>query len=141
MARFETTADRVAQSKAARKIELSWSYKIVETGDLDFIDFLIYRDDKLQAVAEYKRRHIFKNDYPTYIISARKYDFLLDHSRSLGLVGLIFVEWNDGLHFVRVEAATGCDRAMGGRPPRGGAVNDIELMLHIPVEMFCHVGG
>lgn len=83
---------------------------------------------------EFKRRHVNRRDYPTLILSLHKYRKLVSYSGRQE--SLLFVRWNDedAVHHI-YSGEIEYEIKIGGRKDRGDW-QDIEPVVHIPVEAF-----
>lgn len=90
-----------------------------------------------QALLEVKCRNCASTTYKTYMLSMRKVREGLDHAALIKQGAfLLVVEWTDGLFVCDVgEAIEHWHVDIGGRADRGDS-QDIEPVVHIPVNRF-----
>jgi hypothetical protein len=122
---FETEQDLIREKKA---IELfvgtfGGSYKKLDPHDIDYKIF--DKEGSLIAYAEVKGRiRTMHNAYPLPV-AARKLVKLADKR----LTPVMIWSCEDGIIYGKVNKLRG-DIAWGGRIPRNGSVNDLELMVY-----------
>lgn len=102
------------------------------SGDFDTFD--AYGHDKAgqRCVFEIKRRNYSKHRFDTFVLSKVKFDLL----RAFDGDAFYVAVWNDGTLYANVKEMPELRPKMGGREPRPGAVNDIELMVEMPRTFF-----
>lgn len=122
--RFETEEDLLNEEQAIVWFceEYNLNFKKLEENDVDFV---LMKNEKIVAYAEVKGRN--KNIIEAYPlpIAVRKLVKLVDkHITPL-------VIWNclDGFIYGKVNKLVG-EIKKGGRQPRNGSVNDVELMAY-----------
>jgi hypothetical protein len=118
-----------ASGKSLHAVKLPLSYTV---------DWGIFHDDSLLLWAEGKRRFNERKLYPTFILSCRKYLSGMDLGRISGKPFVLIVEWNDGIFRHVCDGTATRDIRVGGRRDRGDW-QDIEPVVHIPVEQFTEV--
>lgn len=131
MTRYNTARDDVNM----RRLVGAWAdgfgqgVSVEYTSDGCEHDANVYRGGQLIAVVEAKQRTCRFAQYPTYIISEAKINYL----RNVGVPAFLVIGWTDRAGFTKVRE--GYSRAMGGRSDRGDP-NDIEMMCHLPMSQF-----
>lgn len=122
---FEKEEDLIREKKAIETFVKTFggSYQKLDPFDIDYKIF--DENKKIIAYAEVKGRiRIMRDAYPLPI-SAHKIIKLIDKR----LNPVIIWACEDGIIYGRPEKLIGLVK-QGGRPPREGAVNDIELMVY-----------
>ena len=122
---FEREEDLLREKKAVETFVKTFggSYQKLDPYDIDYKIF--DENKKVIGYAEVKGRIRTMRDAYPLPISAHKVIKLIDKR----LNPLIIWACEDGIIYGRPERLTGQIK-QGGRPPREGAVNDIELMVY-----------
>jgi hypothetical protein len=125
---YETQKDRDRQSICAWILEFV-GFEVEETPTECRHDFLLSRNGKIHAVAEYKHR---KKKYPTLNIDVEKIDCLIDAAAAINVKPILIVQWHTGpLYFWE------CDRSCWiGEMQRGRDGDLPDRVYKIPVELF-----
>lgn len=122
--RFESQEDLQKEEQAIVWFceEYNLNFKKLEENDVDFV---LFKDEKIVAYAEVKGRN--KNLIEAYPlpIAVRKLVKLVDKKITPVVI------WNclDGFIYGKVSKLVG-EIKIGGRNPRNGSVNDVELMAY-----------
>lgn len=98
------------------------------------IDFALLRNGRVAYWAEVKCRKRASGDFATLYLSAFKVSALLELQAVSQTPALLVASWTDCVGILQLP----CPRifcAIDGRTDRGG-VNDIEPVIHFPVESF-----
>lgn len=123
--RFETQVDIDRETKAIKTFCNAYNLKYNKLSDWD-IDFLVY-NDKFTTHAEVKGRlRLAKDSYPLPL-AIRKVYKLSEASKD----PVIIWACNDGILYAKLVNLKGEIRK-GGRNPRQGSANDIEMMAYYP---------
>ena len=133
----ETPEDLAAEKTAAELLCKAWDAEVCKLSPMLYkIDWAFYRDGKLKAFVEFKRR---SKKIDPLMIAAAKYTQLLELSRITGLPCLLVVEWPDGLWYHEVEhpVQLPLDLRMGGNSR--GQNGDFEPVIYIPISEFIRV--
>lgn len=135
---YETPADLVnEETTIARAAEVLKCNGWQKLSKLYPIDFALERARRIAYWAEVKCRKCAHDDYVDYMLSVAKYGALLNMQFTTGIPAALIVGWTDCVGILLFPCiATYCD--VGGRRDRGG-VNDIEPLVHFPVESFRRV--
>lgn len=122
---FETETDLLREKKAIETFVKTFggSYQKLDPYDIDYKIF--DESKKVIAYAEVKGRIRTMRDAYPLPISAHKVIKLIDKR----LNPIIIWACEDGIIYGRPEQLVGQVK-QGGRPPRDGAVSDIELMFY-----------
>ena len=134
MPRYETVGDRLQEDNVSNQLRAAWNLDVwslppyTTTGDL-----LLGKDGMLRAICEVKRRYNPLNKYETYIISRSKLGRISAMAEALNTKGLLVVQFDDVLAWHDATDALAYETKSGGRYDREDP-NDIELMVHIPIE-------
>lgn len=122
---FETETDLLREKKAIETFVKTFggSYQKLDPYDIDYKIF--DENKKVIAYAEVKGRIRTMRDAYPLPISAHKVIKLIDKR----LNPIIIWACEDGIIYGRPEQLVGQVK-QGGRPPRDGAVSDIELMFY-----------
>jgi len=122
--RFESQEDLLNEEKAiiwfCEKYNLN--FKKLEEND---VDFALMKNEKIVAYAEVKGRNKNLNEAYPLPISVRKLVKLVNKK----INPLVIWSCLDGFIYGKVKKLVG-EIKIGGRVPRNGAVNDVELMAY-----------
>lgn len=127
--RFRLT-DKANERYVANEIEKTWKVKLVPTGFLSPVDYLVYsiRNDLLGAIEIKSRRHTFR-EFPSIYVSERKYKALQEFPN-----GWFFVKYkNDVIKYLNIKNIDPSRVIMAGRRDRVNAPNDIERIIDVPI--------
>jgi len=122
--RFENQKDLDRETVAIRKFCQQYRLKYQKLGDHD-VDFKISKDDKTVTYVEVKGRIRDISDCYPLPIAIRKLHKLKETHKD----PVIIWACNDGILYAKVNNLVGSIR-VGGRKPRKGSHNDIELMAY-----------
>jgi len=121
--------------KAAWGLDV-WSFPpYATTGDL-----LLGKDGMLRAICEVKRRYNPLDKYETYIVSRSKLERISAMASALNTKGLLVVQFDDVLAWHDATDALAYSSIWGGRYDREDP-NDLELMVHIPIDKLKSIDG
>lgn len=122
--RFETNKDIIREQKAIKVFCNKYNLDHKKLGDWD-IDFSLHKDNKLIGYAEVKGRN--KNIVDAYPLplAIRKVYSLTEKTKDPVVIWACF----DGIIYAKLKNLNGVIKK-GGRKPRTGSVNDIELMAY-----------
>lgn len=137
---YETQTDLDHENAARPLIEKSFNCEIKKVPKSYMFDWMLYRDKKAFACAEYKRRWVGFNDYPFIILSAAKFWKGISFGQMLERGFYFFVEFDDGLYGapfrLKPESiSTYFNIGWGGRTDRDDA-EDSEPVVHVPISKF-----
>tara|TARA_R100001163_G_scaffold42220_2_gene31926 strand:+ start:230 stop:649 length:420 start_codon:yes stop_codon:yes gene_type:complete len=122
--RFENKKDLQREKKAVEFFCKLYGLQFKKLGEND-IDFVITKNNNFVCYLEVKGRNKnIKNSYPLPV-AIRKLLKLSDKKKESVMLWACF----DGIIFSRLENLTG-DIKTGGRKPRIGSYNDIEIMAY-----------
>ena len=131
---YETVEDRIQEDNVSDQLKATWGLDVwsfppyATTGDL-----LLGKDGMLRAICEVKRRYNPINKYETYIVSRSKLERISAMAAALNTVGLLVVQFDDVLVWHGATGALTYNTIWGGRYDREDP-NDLELMVHIPID-------
>lgn len=106
MPEFESEEDRAAQAEVAGIMERVYDCDVVTMGRLSEVDFMLFCETGLLAVAEMKGRKNASTRYPTVYMSVRKWDALDRWSRAMCCQPLFVARFTDGVMVARVDDTT-----------------------------------
>lgn len=134
---YESTVDRDEQSRALGHVCRAWrGVTAFEFPPLACADWMLHNSNsKTFALAELKGRTCARDSYATVILSKKKLDRALATADALRVSFILFVEWNEGMFWLRIADASKFRVARGGRSDRDDPA-DIEDVYHIPVKDF-----
>lgn len=127
----ETQQNLDDESRAIKIIEREFKCDGIKMSKFLYrVDWAFFRGQDLVAFGEYKKRSV---RYPTLLISVAK---VIDGRRlasEAGVPFILFVEWPDGLHYLKFTNEK--FKAVRGGNSRGQN-GDIEPVYLIPSELF-----
>lgn len=126
----QTTAE---ENEVAHAIEARWGVKCHRYGYLDSVDWWIEKDGRTVAFAEMKNRNHEAGTYPTVFLAHHKW-LALHLSARTGVASLFVVRFTDGIRWVNVNEIDPRALEIAGRRDRPGMPNDIEPVIHVPIE-------
>jgi len=132
--KFETQEDRLREIDVVIALESEWPVRLVRCPDLSNLDYMMYVGQKLDGWIEIKCRTSAIDDYPTLMLSSMKAQHIADAKPR----GFLVVAWRDTIGWCGPEVVEKArlGTRIGGRPPRLGAVHDIESVIDIPIQEF-----
>lgn len=133
--RYETQTDRDNELAVQKQIEAWAKCELRKTGSQAFYDFTAHRDGLLVALMEFKKRSNPRRQYPTYMVAKKKIDRGIKLSKESKVPYIFFVQWTDGLHYLKIDEDTPMTSGTGGRTDRGDAF-DIEQMCYFDTSLF-----
>jgi hypothetical protein len=83
---------------------------------------------------EIRVRGVYKNTYPTLMISLEKWVNIQHISKISNLPAIFLIEWKDGLYWIKQDKVT-YSVDVGGSEKRNDDL-DYELCVFIPVDQF-----
>jgi len=134
-------ATEVEQSVAAH-LKRKYGWRAVLAEPFECFDLLLYRggaSEVLHAIAEVKERRMNWGQYPTIHVSRSKMMRCAIEAKKLNALFFFVVKVTGGHVFmVRLngERLNGLRVERSGRWDRGGVQNDVEEMVHIPIQYF-----
>ncbi len=136
--KFETEEDRLRETDVVIALESQWPVRLVRCPDpFSNLDYMMYVGPRLDGWIEIKCRKNAMNAYPTLMLSAMKAQHIVNAKPR----GFLVVSWKDTIGWCSTETVEKArlGTRIGGRPPRVGAVNDIEEVIDIPIESFTSI--
>lgn len=131
---YETDQDRANEQSVGKYIESVWDCTFVKSDYLTFYDGYL-NDPKglVRAYVEIKTRSNASTKYPTYMLSAAKWQQAVSWSEKTNKPFLLFVKFTDGVFGVKLKKKYKIE--LGGRHDRGDSA-DVEKCVFIPMEDF-----
>jgi hypothetical protein len=128
---FETKSDRDYQRRAVELLVGEKPLRIVDQGALAKADYTIYDGGKALAVVEIKgvRKVSSVSDNHRPLVGLRKLVDVQEFARQARIENVVFVwAYSDGIKYCTLNELRG-EIYYGGRKPREGSANDLELMF------------
>ena len=128
---FETKSDRDYQRKAVELLVGERPLRIVDQGALAKADYTIYDGGKALAVVEIKgvKKVSSVSDNHRPLVGLRKLVDVQEFARQARIENVVFVwAYSDGIKYCTLKELRG-EIYYGGRKPREGSANDLELMF------------
>ena len=131
--RFETTQDRTREMYTLDTLCKSKGLTFEMTNELNPVDAVLYRDDKVVAYAEVKTyRQTFARAKPYIFISVKKLASLQEVSLNNDAPSYMVYLFNDCIGYYCITEIDDARCGWDGRSPREGSVYDQELVVHVP---------
>jgi len=135
MAKYETAQDRKRQERASRLFCHAFDLVSVDRGEYAPVDYdLVNKQQDLIGALEVKGcpdRNI--DDDLVVQVAIRKLVDLQNHQKKTNRPVAICWAFDDGIVYERISNLFGNFR-LGGRKPRAGSYNDIEIMARIEIK-------
>lgn len=131
----ETISDIQNETRVIRQFCDAWGMQFVKQSMSDRVDFRLYRDGCVVALAEVKCRSNDRRRYPTFFVSQDKANEAIRRADEMGVPCLLIVSFTDGIHYCVLTAKAISLTSVGGRSDRGQN-GDIELMAHIDTKLM-----
>jgi hypothetical protein len=132
---YEKAQDLENEKRAQAIVEAAWGAEVRKTQAHANWDWEIYKDGKLLALGEVKKRNNAHDKYATYHIALDKVRRGMDASKARGVRFVIFVQFIDGLYRIDTKAQPIHHIEEGGRFDRGDKF-DVEQMAHYKVSQM-----
>lgn len=134
---FQKPSDLKAQGEVAAIVGQKWECTLKRMGPLDRLDCYAFRGETILFFAEIKCRDVSSGEYPTVFLSFQKYLAMREVGSCFGLPVLYVIRYTDGVRYIDVMDLPLPQKLVAkGRPPRPGAVSDIEPIIEIPVDLM-----
>ena len=100
----EIEQDNANQSNARQSLIYFLDNVVVETQPMmSFWDWEFYRDNKIIALGEYRRRFNVFGTFPDFQFSKKKFDAMIAKGKQHNIPSYMFVEFNDLFMFFLIE--------------------------------------
>lgn len=121
----------------AAKLKEHFQWECVTTPQFCHYDLIASKGDKVIAIVEVKHRNITIQRHPTIHVSATKLYRCLATAEEMGIGFVFAVSCDTGMYAASLTrfAVDQMHREEGGRRDRG-LKHDIEVMVHIPTDLF-----
>jgi hypothetical protein len=131
---YETSLDRAREQAVRDYLMQKYACAYTPSEKLaPFDGYLRKPDGALAAIIEIKTRKNNKNKYPTYMLSANKWEVGRRVADNLGVPFLLVVQFTDGVYVTKLKA--NYPISQGGRYDRNDA-RDVEPCIFIPMSDF-----
>lgn len=135
---YETAANVSAERRVATAFAAACKAQAHKTPKMYEIDWAMHRE-RLAAWVEVKCRNVVSTQYPTLILSCKKWDAGMRLAERFRVPFILVIGYRDGIFFWKAEDIQ-LDVGHGGRSDRGDW-QDMEPVVHIPIELFTRLGG
>lgn len=137
--RNETEDDLKNETAAAHAIANRFGCIVTKLSEaLYHVDWVLSNPDgSIRAVGEYKRRNNSIDKYDTLLLSAAKWKAGWDYADMFGVPFILFVEWDDGLYYLKADRASVIRVSVGGNAR--GQNGDFEPVVHLNASSFIRV--
>lgn len=134
--RNETEDDLKNETEAAHKVANRFNCVVTKLSEaLYHVDWVLSNPDgSIRAVGEYKRRKNSMAQYPTLLLSAAKWKAGMDWAEMFGVPFILFVEWDEGLFYLKAERSSVMRMSVGGNAR--GQNGDCEPLVHLNTSDF-----
>jgi len=130
---YESDKDRFAEKKFADLILQRSGAELIKLPKYYIVDFAVKKKGKIIGFAEYKRRYVNSDKYPTIILAITKWMKLCDYSQHGG--AWFWIEYDDCVKWIEADTSLDLDILWSGRIDRGDEADE-EPCVHIPIEML-----
>ena len=133
--KYETAKDRERQQKACNLFCHAFDLVSIDRGEFASVDYdLRNKQGNLVGALEVKGCPNKKiDDILTVQVAIRKLVDLQNHQKKINKPVAICWAFEDGIVYERIENLDGFFR-LGGRKPRAGSYNDIEIMARVEIK-------
>ena len=136
--RNETAEDLQHETEASKAIANRFGYTVTKLSEaLYHIDWAISKDGEIRALGEFKKRKNSINAYPDLLLSAAKWKIGWDYAELIGVPFIMFVEWKEGLFYLKAERSSPIRYSVGGNSR--GQNGDFEPLVHLNIADFIKV--
>ena len=137
MAEGGLQSERDFQSEVAAKefIAAKWGCEVQEMGDFGNFDWILYRDNRIMAIAEFKRLYRESGDWPNVYFNVNKWLPLMFVGIGLKVPAFFIVQFNDRICYVDVQTVDATKHEVNGRKDRGRG-SDLQPAILVPVEIM-----
>jgi len=136
--RNETSEDLQHEAEASKAIANRFGYTVTKLSEaLYHIDWAISKDGEIRAFGEFKKRKNSIHAYPDLLLSAAKWKIGWDYAELIGVPFIMFVEWQEGLFYLKAERSCPIRYSVGGNSR--GQNGDLEPLVHLKIADFIKV--
>jgi len=129
---FATPEDKANEAEVAERIARRWDLQLNDWGDWAPLDRWAERDERPTGVLEIKCRPILSTKYPCAWLNWRKYLWMRDAERELGVPAFYFVRFDDVTLYIRQAEVEARMNAIGGTSRYVHSPTDREPVIFIP---------
>lgn len=135
MAKYETAQDRKRQERASRLFCHAFDLVCVDRGEFAPVDYDLInkRNDTIGALEVKGCPNKKIDDVLTVQVAIRKLVDLQNHQKKTNRPVAICWAFDDGIVYERISNLFG-NFKLGGRTPRAGSYNDIEIMASVEIK-------
>lgn len=130
---YETAADLKREHSVKSVLEQVWNIEVRKLPNRYFVDWCFFRDNKLTAFAEFKRRHHNHDKYSTVMLPYLKWVQGMMLAKDASVPLLIIMQFDDGMYWDLSPSAA--EIGWGGRKDRNDP-EDQELYVFMPIAKF-----
>ena len=135
--RYEGKEDRADQDAVKVKLENAWRCQLIDTPPMHSFDFVVVENSYVRGFVEFKRRRGRFGIYPDTMLSIHK---LYGINAVFPIPVFFVVQWDDKVVWCELKPDLWSRPVYGGRTAQTRDSGDIEVVAHIPNELFSEVG-
>jgi len=125
--------DFQAEDDAKEFIGAKWKCEVRDMGDFGDIDWMLYRDNRIVAIAEFKRLYRESGEWPNVRINLKKWLPLMFVGIGLKVPAYFIVQFNDRICYIDVQIVDATKHEVNGRKDRGRG-SDLQPAILVPVK-------
>ena len=125
--------DFQAEDDAKKIIGARWKCEVRELGDFGDIDWLLYRDNRVVAIAEFKRLYRESTAWPNVYFNVKKWLPLYFVGVGLRVPAYFIVRFDDKICYVDVQNVDATRHEVNGREDRSRG-SDLQPAILVPVK-------
>ena len=126
--------ERDFKAEDAAKIYIGdkWNCTVSELGDFGDIDWMLYRDNRIVAIAEFKRLYRDSTEWPNLYFNVKKWLPLMLVGAGLKVPSMFIVQFNDRISYIDVANIDASKNEVNGRADRSRA-SDLQPTILAPI--------
>ena len=133
---YESDSDRKGEARVAVILGEVWKCELLPLPRFSLVDYMAVKDGVVWAFVEIKRRKVSHDHYPTYMLSAKKVNGVVDMANRLRIEAKIGVEFTDGIFWIDAHDMSRGALHYSGRDDRPWDEDAMEKTYHIPHEQL-----
>ena len=127
--------DFQSEDNAKEIIAHRWHCQVADLGDFGDIDWVIYRDNRIVAIAEFKRLYRSSERWPNIYFNLKKWLPLMLVGAGLKVPAYFIVQFDDKISYIDVADVDASKHEVNGRNDRGRS-SDLQPTILIPVDQM-----
>lgn len=115
-----------------------WNCTVADLGDFGDIDWLVYRDNRIVAIAEFKRLYRPSEEWPNLYFNLKKWIPLMLVGAGLKVPAYFIVQFDNKITYIDVADVDATKHEVNGRDDRGRS-SDLQPAILVPVNQMKEV--